>query len=71
MALPELSRDVTADTGLAAEAGIVVAGTAVAFAVVAGESTVGLSKLLSVDWLGSRLSAGEIFEIVYSLGLLP
>lgn len=71
VALPELLEDATADIVPAAEVGIVVAGIAVAFAVVAGESTVGLSESLSVDWPGSKLSVVEIFEIVCSLRLLP
>lgn len=67
----ELLADATADTALAAEVGIVVAGFAVVFVVVAGESTAGLSESMSVDWPGSRLFVVGRFEIVCSLRLLP
>lgn len=67
----ELLADATADTALAVEVGIVVAGFAVVFVVVAGESTAGLSESMSVDWPVSRLFAVGRFEIVCSLPLLP
>lgn len=58
---------------LAVEVGIVVvvAGIAVAVAVVAGGSTAGQSESVPFDWPGSRLFAVEIFEIGCSLRQRP